>query len=199
MSERSTRKGDRFRWWISDRSGLQFGFVPLTDYPNDYTRESGRPVRDNGIQVAPDEYDQPPLSKKPLGGEGEIGTGARSNSNPAIDSDVYAIPAESQISVQYLTSSSKIAWNYDNTPFYVTGSNQTVTLGNNPLALGPNGTYISVMGVGSGVTINSGNGITFDFINRPSIQLNSGSIITLISNATDSTWHITSFNPNGGI
>src|SRR3990167_5347018 len=74
MSERSTRKGDRFRWWISDRSGLQFGFVPLTDYPNDYTRESGRPVRDNGIQVAPDEYDQPPLSKKPLGGEGEIGT-----------------------------------------------------------------------------------------------------------------------------
>ena len=193
MSERSVRKGDRFRWWNSERSGLQFGFVPLTDYPNAYTREQGRPVRDNGIQVAPDEFDTPPPSTKSLGGEGEIGTGARANST-----DVNDIPPESVPNVQYLTSSSKIAWNYNNIPFYVTGSNQAVTLDPNPLALGPNGTYISVMGVGSGVTINSGNGITFDFINRPSITLNSGGIITLISNATDSTWHITSFNPNGG-
>lgn len=193
MSERSVRKGDRFRWWNSERSGFQFGFVPLTDYPNAYTREEGRPVRDNGIQVAPDEFDTPPPSTKSLGGEGEIGTGARENST-----NVYDVPTQSVPQVQYLISTSVISWNYDNVPMYVTGSNQAVTLGNNPIPLGPNGTYIAVQGVGFGVTINSGNGITFDFINRPSITLNSGGIITLISNATDSTWHVTSFNPQGG-
>lgn len=190
MSDRQVRKGDRFRWWLSDRSGLQFGFQPLTSYPNDYSRESGRPVIDNGIQVAPDEFDQPPPSTKSLGGEGEIGTGARSNSTDVNDS----VPTK----VQYLTSTSIIGWNYDNSPIYISGSNSTVTLGTIPLAIGPNGTYISLYCVGSSVTINSGNGITFDFINRPSIRMNSGGIITLISNATDSTWHITSFNPTGG-
>lgn len=191
MSERGSRKGDRFRWWNSERSGFQYGFQPLTSAPNEYSRESGRPVSDKGVLVSPDEYDTPPPSTKSLGGQGEIGSGARANSTDVND----AVPTQ----VQYLTSLSQIAWNYDNAPFYVTGSNQAVTLGNNPLALGPDGTYISVMGVGFGVTINSGNGITFDFINRPSIKLNSGSIATLISNASDSTWHVTSFNPNGGL
>src|SRR3990167_824831 len=192
MSERSTRKGDRFRWWNSERSGFQFGFLPLTSPPNDYTRESGRPVTDGGVMVSPDEYDQPPPSTKPLGGEGEIGTGARN------DSESTATPSDGLLPVYYLTSSSTIPWNQDNTPVYVTGSLTTVTLGNNPLSAGIQGLYISIQGVGSGVTINSGNGITFDFINRPSITLDSGGIATLIYNATDSTWHITSFNAQGG-
>jgi len=198
MSEqRGVRKGDRFRWWISDRSGLEFGFVPLTDYPNAYTREAGRPVYDNGILVAPDEYDQPPPSQKPLGGEGEIGTGARANSNPAVDADVYIVPPESLIGVQYLTASTKVGWTYDNVPTYITGSNQAVTLDANPLNPGTHNLYISLQGVGSSVTINSGNGITIDF-NKPSVTLGSGGVATLIYNATDSTWHITSFNPQGG-
>jgi len=198
MSENGVRKGDRFRWWISDRSGLQFGFQPTTDNPNAYYREDGRPVRDNGIQVAPDEYDQPPPSTKPLGGEGEIGTGARANSNFSDDANVYLVPAGSLIPVQYLTSSSKIGWNFNNYPVYVTGSNTAVTLGANPLAAGPNATYISIQGVGSSVTIDSGNGITFDSVRSPSITFTSGAVATLIYNATDSTWHVTSFNPQGG-
>lgn len=190
MAERSTRSGDRFRWWISDRSGLQFGFQPTTDRPNAYYREDGRPIRDNGIQVAPDEFDQPPPSTKPLGGEGEIGTGARNNSS--------SLTPENLIGVQYLTSSSKISWTTENVPMQVTGSNQAVTLGANPINPGTPYLYISIMGVGSNVTINSGNGVTFDFINRPSITLGSGGIATLIYNATDSTWHVTSFNAQGG-
>lgn len=198
MSERSTRRGDRFRWWLSDRSGFQFGFSPLTDYPNAYYREDGRPVKDNGIQVCPSEYDQPPPSTKPLGGP-EIGTGARNNSSFATDSNIYYIPPESVIPVQYLTSSSKISWNQDNVPFYITGSMSNVTLGNNPINSGIQGLYISLQGVGSSVTINSGNGVTFDFINTPSIKISSGTIVTLIYNSTDSTWHVTSVNNNGGL
>lgn len=192
MSERPTRRGDRFRWWDSGRSGFQFGFQPLTSPPNDYSREAGRPVRDNGVEVSPDEYDQPPPSNKPLGGEGEIGTGVRDNAQTT------ATPADGLLPVNYLTSLSQIPWNQDNTPIYVTGSLTTVTLGDNPLSAGIQGIYIAIQGVGSGVTINSGNGITFDFINRPSITLDSGGIATLIYNATDSTWHITSFNAQGG-
>lgn len=190
MSERSTRKGDRFRWWNSDRSGFQFGFSPLTSPPNSYYREDGRPVRDNGVQVAPDEYDQPPPSTKPLGGP-DIGTGVRANAEST------ATPTSELIPVNYLISSTKIPWNQNNVPIYVVGSLTTVTLDANPLSSGIQGLYISIQGVGSSVTINSGNGISIDF-NKPSVQLDSGSIATLIYNATDSTWHITSFNPNGG-
>jgi len=191
MSERSIRKGDRFRWWNSERSGFQFGFEPLTSPPNAYSRESGRPVRDNGVQVSPDEYDQPPPSTKPLGGEGEIGTGARQNST-----DVYDVGTT--IPVYYLTASTKVPWTTENYPTLISGSNSDVTLNSNPINPGIQGTYISIQGVGSSVTINSGNGITFDFINKPRIVIASGGIATLIYNATDSTWHVTSFNPTGG-
>lgn len=192
MSENSTRKGDRFRWWNSDRSGFQFGFSPLTSPPNSYYREDGRPVRDNGILIAPEEYDQPPPSTKPLGGP-DIGTGARTDST-----NVYSVPPESVTQVQYLISTTKIQWNQTNIPLYITGSLNNVTLDPNPLSSGIQGLYISLQGVGSSVTINSGNGITFDFINKPSIRLDSGSIANLIYNATDSTWHITSFTQDRG-
>jgi len=191
MSERSIRKGDRFRWWNSERSGFQYGYQPLTSPPNDYYREEGRPVNDKGHLVAPDEYDQPPPSTKPLGGA-DIGSGARSNS------DTVATPTDLLIPVQYLISTTKVQWNQDNLPIYVTGSLNNVTLGNNPLSNSIQGLYISIQGVGSGVTINSGNGITFDFVNVPSIRLDSGSIATLIYNATDSTWHVTSFTAYRG-
>lgn len=196
MSERITRKGDRFRWWNSDRSGFQFGFSPLTSPPNSYYREDGRPVSDKGVVVSPDEYDQPPPSNIPLGGP-EIGTGARSNSDPSVDANVYIVPSESLPNVQYLIAATKIQWNQSNIPLYVTGSLNNVTLDNNPLSSGIQGLYISIQGVGSGVTINSGNGITMDF-NKPSIRLDSGSIATLLYNATDSTWHITSYTQNRG-
>lgn len=188
MSERSIRKGDRFRWWNSGKSGFQFGFLPLTSLPNAYSREAGRPVYDKGVLVSPDEFDQPPPSTKPLGGEGEIGTGARDNAQSV------ATPTSDLLPVQYLITTSKINWNFNNVPVYVTGSNAAVTLGNNPIPLGPNCTYISIQGVGNNVVINSGNGITFDSVRKPNITLGSGSIATFICNLTDNTWHLTSFS-----
>lgn len=177
MSERGIRKGDRFRWWNSDRSGFQFGFQPLTAYPNPYTRESGRPVRDNGIQISPDEYDQPPPSTKPLGGEGEIGTGARSNSDPSDDANVYIVPSESLIPVQYLSASSQIRPTNENEPVYIVGSNVDVTLLSNPqLVSGMTNQSISLMCVGSSVTLSDGNGLV---LNTPAYRMESGSILNL--------------------
>lgn len=193
MAERGVRKGDRFRWWISERSGFQFGFQPLTSVPNAYTRESGRPIRDNGIQIAPEEFDTPPPSTKSLGGEGEIGTGARANST-----DVNDVPPESVSQVVYVNSSRTISWN-NNPTVYIAGSNANQVMAVNPqITRGTHGLYIAIQGVGSSVTLVNGSGITFDFQGFPNVVLGSGAISTLIYNATDSTWHMTSFNPNGG-
>lgn len=185
MSERGSRKGDRFRWWNSDRSGLQFGFVPLTSPPNAYTRESGRPVRDNGIQVAPDEFDTPPPSTKPLGGEGEIGTGARADST-----DVYDIPPGSLYTVQYLTSLSTITWNSDNIPMQIVGSNQAITMASNPqVSPGPDKKMIVLMGVGSAVTLNNGSGLR---LHTSLYRMGSGYLLNLIYSQSDSLWYETS-------
>lgn len=198
MAERGIRKSDRFRWWNSDRSGFQYGFVPLTTRPNAYTREQGRPVRDHGVEVSPDEYDQPPPSNRPLGGEGEIGTGARARSNFDTDSNVYFMPSEYLIPVQYLSVSTQIRWNDNNVPIYISGSNQAVSLSSNPqITSGTHDKYISVQCVGSNVTLVDGQGISIDF-NVPAVVMQSGGVATLIYNATDSLWHMTSFNPQGG-
>ena len=198
MSERGIRKGDRFRWWLSDRSGFQFGFSPLTDLPNAYYREDGRPIRDNGIQVCPSEYDQPPPSTKPLGGEGEIGTGARDNSSPATDSNVYLIPSESQIPVIYVNSSRSIAWgNYP--VIYIAGSMANQVMNVNPqIQPGTDKLYLAFQCVGSSITLINGSGITVDF-NQSRVVMNSGDIATLIYYQSDSTWHMTSVNNNGGL
>ena len=176
MSERSVRKGDRFRWWNSDRSGFQFGFQPLTSPPNEYSRESGRPVRDNGIQICPDEYDQPPPSTKPLGGA-DIGGGVRDNSSPATPSNVYDVTPEAITPVQYLVAGSQITWNADNVPIYITGSLTSVALSSNPQVIaGTTNQQIALMCVGSNVTLSNGNGLalhTTDYV------MSSGSILNL--------------------
>ena len=197
MSERSIRKGDRFRWWNSDRSGFQFGFQPLTSPPNAYYREDGRPVRDNGIMVSPDEYDQPPPSNKPLGGP-DIGTGARADSSFANDANVYTIPTQSIPQVTFVNSSNSIQWNR-NPVVYIAGSNIAQIMVANPqIQPGTDKLYIALQGVGNPVTISHGSGVSIDF-NKPSITLNSGDIATMIYTATDSLWHITSINNNGGL
>lgn len=189
MSDRNTRKGDRFRWWLSDRSGFQFGFTPLTTYPNAYSRESGRPIKDNGIQICPSEYDQPPPSTKPLGGEGEIGTGARDNSSPSVDSNVYLVPAESLIPVTYVNSSQSIAWNNEPVVF-IAGSNAQQIMASNPqMQSAENNKQICFMCVGSSITLNNGNGLA---LHTPSYVMQSGSLLNLLYQTANSLWYETS-------
>ncbi len=189
MAERGIRKGDRFRWWVSDRSGFQFGFQPLTSPPNAYTRESGRPVRDNGIQVAPDEFDQPPPSTKPLGGEGEIGTGARANSNFAVDSNVYLVPQESTIPTVSVNSSTSVSWNTYQV-VYIAGALAPQVMSVNPqVQLGQQNQQVCFMCVGSPITFINGSGLV---LHTSRYVMNSGSILNIIYNATDSLWYETS-------
>jgi hypothetical protein len=182
------RRGDRFKIWESDRSGLEFGFQPTTSFPNAYTRESGRPVKDRGLQVSPSEFDTPPPSKVPLGGEGDIGQGARQNSDPSNPTNANIIPPESTKNIQYVTAASGIRLNSD--PWlYVSGSNQSVNVTVNPqIQAGQQGQFISVLCVGSNILLENGSGLSMP----ASFNMDSGAILNLMYSRTDNLWHETS-------
>ncbi len=199
MASPREKDSQRFRIYTSQRSGFEFGFQPITERPNAYSREAGKPVQDVNIQVSPDEFDSPPPSTQPLGGQGDISGNVRANSDFSVDSNVYVTVPQSIPVVYYLTASQSIPWN-NNPVVYIGGLNSNITMSSNPqIVAGDGGKLVAFQCVGSNITLNSANGITFDFINTPFITMASGGIITAIYNKTDSTWHITSFNPTGGL
>lgn len=187
MASPSRRRGDRFKWWNSDRSGFQFGFQPITERPNAYTRESGRPIKDRGSDVSPEEFDTPPLSKVSLGGEGDIGDGQRANSD-FTTANAYIIPPESTKVIVY-TSGQVVTWNTK--PWvYVGGSNIHVTAVASPqVAQGSQSQQITLLCIGSNITFINGSGLT---LNTSRYVMSSGSILNLFYSSTDNTWHETS-------
>lgn len=196
MAKRKDADSQRYRWYEDDRSGFQYGFQPITSKPNKYSRESGKPITDLGLKVSPLSYDTPPPSKKSLGGEGDVSGSPRDNSNPSPASDVYVIPPESTKVIVTVTSSNSIAWNTNPIVYLFTTTNLIMAV-NPQFVSGKQGQLIAVQCVGSSITLKSGSGLTFDFT-ASQIRMDSGGIATLLYNATDSTWHITSFNPTGG-
>lgn len=197
MPKRRDRDSERFRWWEDDRSGLQYGFQPITELPNAYSRESGRPLKDNGLKVSPTSYDMPPPSKKSLGGEGDISGDPRQNSGQTNPSDAFLIPIESQKLIVYVNSSSAIAWN--NEPIvYITGSNANQIMAINPqLPPGTQNQQIALECIGSSVTLINGSGITF-LQSGSRITMTSGGVAVLVYQTGGTTWNLTSFNPTGG-
>lgn len=188
MAKRSDHLSGRFKIYESNRSGLEFGFQPLTSYPNNYSRLAGKPVRDQGLEVAPSEFDQPPPSQKPLGGHGDISGDVRSNSNFSTESNVYVIPPESSKIIQYVTASGGITWNTQ--PWiYIVGSNSNVVLSADPqINAGIQGQQITLFGLGSTVTVHTGDGLTL----IRNFSIGSGGLLNLIYSATDNLWHETS-------
>lgn len=198
MAKPRDKYSQRFRIYTSERSGFDFGFIPITSLPNAYTREAGKPVQDVDILVSPTEFDTPPPSNKPLGGIGDISSANVRPNSDFTDANAFITPPQSLPVIYYVTSSSTIPWNTDPV-VYIGGSLNNVTMASNPqISAGQGQRVVAWQGVGSNVTLNSGNGLTFDFKRVPFLVMESGSIITGIWNATDNTWHITSFNQKSG-
>ncbi len=204
MAKRRDSDSERFKFFIDDRTGFQYGFQPKTSEPNSYSRESGRPLSDLGLKVAPSSYDMPPPSKKSLGGEGDISGDPRSNSGQSSYVDAFTIPAESTKNIVYVNSSSSINWNSD--PIvYIVGSNKTQTMSVNPqLIAGQEGQVLALECVGSSITLRSGSGLTLD-LGGSFVTLVSGGVATLmyhVTNATtlkaDNTWHVLSYSLTNG-
>ena len=196
MARKKDADSQRFRWYEDDRSGFQYGFQPITSKPNSYSRESGKPIDQTGLKVSPLSYDTPPPSKKSLGGEGDVSGDPRSNSNPGTPSNVYVIPPESVKVIVTVTSSNSINWN-TNPIVYIYSTTNLAMAVNPQFVPGKHGQLIAVECVGSSITLKNGSGLIFDF-SATQIRMDSGGIATLFYNATDSTWHVTSFNSQGG-
>ena len=205
MAEYKSRKrkdpqSQRFRYFTSDRSGFDYGFVPITELPNAYTREGGRPTLDVGVNgsslVAPSEIDSPPPSKRPLGGADIASDNTRLNSGQTSYSDVYTVPTESTKIIVYVNSSTSINWNQQPT-VYISGSNVSQVMAVNPqLVAGAEGQRLVLECVGSSITLVKGSGITY-LVPTPVI-MNSGGISCFMYHTDGTAWNLTSFNAYGG-
>lgn len=189
MAKRRNRDSERFRIFEDERTGLEYGFTPITSYPNAYTRESGKPVLDKGLKVAPSEYDSPPPSKKSLGGEGDISGDPRGNSDFSVTSNVNIIPPESAKVIVSVNSSTSIAWNLEPVVYIAPAlANQAMAV-NPQVTQGTQGQQITLQCVGSNVTLSNGSGLTL-YTSR--YLMGSGSLLNLFYSQTDNTWHETS-------
>lgn len=189
MAKTKDRDSQRFRIFEDERTGLEYGFKPLTSYPNAYTRESGRPVLDKGLKVAPQEFDSPPPSKRSLGGEGDISGDVRANSDFATASNVYVIPPQSAKVIVSVNSSSSISWNTEPVVYIAPAlANQTMAI-NPQVVPGTQSQQITLECVGSSVTLLNGSGLT---LYSARYKMDSGSLLNLFYSQTDNTWHETS-------
>jgi len=169
-------KISRYKKAVSDRSGFEYLDIEMT--------------YDNGSKVGADEYDTPPPSTKPLGGEGDISTGDKQNDSTWDAYTPFTAPV-----VQYLNAASTVSVrSYSDVEgdqvlgriLYITGSNSNITLSSNPnISQSRHGDTIALYGVGSTVTLMSGSGNSL----YKNITINSGMILNLIYSQTDSLWH----------
>ena len=127
-------RANRFRKRISDRSGM------------DYLERNM--VKEDGIWIGIDERDNPPPSRLPLGGEGDISRGSffRSSTStiidPAVENPTFYITAAGGISP------------VSNHPYMrVTGSNSAVQISANPqIAVGQEGKVLTLFCTDSNIT-----------------------------------------------
>ncbi len=189
MAKPRNRDSQRFRIFIDERTGLEYGFQPIASSVYPIVRESGRPVLDKGLKVAPSSFDSPPPSKRSLGGEGDISGDPRANSDFATPSNVNIIPPQSVNVVVSVNSSSSIAWNTEPVVLIAPAlANQTMAV-SPQVVPGTQSQQITLQCVGSNVTLLNGSGLT---LYTPTYLMKSGSLINLFYSQTDNTWHETS-------
>lgn len=145
---------------------------------------------DDGHLVSGEEFDAPPPSKRLFPSEGEVSPGdTRGNyTDYGVDAKNYAVTqvlqAASQISLNRQVDNAS-DYTYIQSTVYVAGSNAATTLTSDPQIVASNhGDRLTVQGAGSAVLLTNGNGLQL----RSALQLNSGTLVNLVYNATDSLW-----------
>ena len=183
-----SRRNRKHTIWLketSDKSGFDnFAYDGVTFH------KKWTSITQNGLTIAPDEFDTPPPSNKPLGGADVSGS-------PRADSLTTSVPSGHDITTQYITAAGGITSAFQPL-IYVSGSNQAINITANPqVSAGKAQQIMSIQCVGSGVTLEEGSGLAL--INGQTFVMNSGSIFNSYYSATDNLWHETSRTQNGGI
>ena len=149
-------------------------------------------MKDGQLIVLPDEYDAPPPSKKSLGGEGDISAGEARIGADFSSITETDIPTEVSNPVVYVTAAGGITPNPH--PFMrLTGSNNAVTISADPqIVRGRQNQVLTLMGVGSDITIQNGTGLA-TMASAPFV-ISSGSVITFMYQSGGTVWQETSRN-----
>ena len=175
------RKTSRYKKRDSDRSGFTYKRIEL--------------VKDDGNLVGPDEYDSPPPSKIPLGGEGEVSQG-----EVRADYDTSTTPAENDYTVHYITAAGGVSFTRDvylasnevkNSGWMkIAGSGANITISADPqISAGLQSDFLTLECVGSNVVISNGTGVS---LYNTHINMASGDLITFVYNTGDTVWQETS-------
>ena len=171
----------RFKKRDSDRSGFSF-----------FEREF---VKDGVWKVHPEELDQPPPSKKSLGGEGELSAGPdfRPDSTFASISETD-VPTEVDNPIVYITAAGGITPSVR--PFMrISGSLGTVNITANPqITRGVEGQILALVCADSGVQLDHGTGL--NMIASAGYLMRSGEISVFMYHTGGTVWDETSrFHP----
>lgn len=186
MAKPRSRDSGRFRIYVSDRSGFEFGFQPITSRPNAYGRETGKPIQDINVKVAPNEFDTPPPSNLPLGGVGDISGGnVRANSD-FTDANAFIVDSATVVIV---TSSNSVSWNQK--PWtQIAGSLANQIMAVNPqVVAGAQSQQITLLCVSNQIIFVNGSGVA---LNTPTFIMTSGYILNLMYGTGNLTWQETS-------
>ena len=164
----------RFKRRNSDRSGFKHYEIDL--------------IRDKGFLVAGNEFDTPPPSELPLGGEGDLSGDPRSSSDFTISNVNTAVPDKP---TYYITAAGGISADLSRAWMNVTGSNAAVTITSNPrISQGKESDILTLFCTDSQITIQNGNSVAT--VGSVPVVLTSGSYVTFIYNTSNTAWNETS-------
>ena len=180
-----TRRKSRFLKETSQRSGFD-----NWDFDGETFHKRWEGIRQNNLTIAPEEFDNPPPSTKPLGGADINRAGQRpgylSTDTPTATQEVTHYVNGAAITIPANWSSGL--------RFLIVGSNLATTVTANPqIIAGLSNQTIALMCVGSSVTFVNSNGL----ILRRRYTMNSGDILCLVYNSTTAVWYETSRGTEG--
>lgn len=147
-------------------------------------------VKDGPWKVMGEEFDAPPPSRIPLGGEGDVSGESRTNSDFA---DGISATDTANVSIKpttYITAAGGITPSFTHPWMRITGSNNAVDISATPnITRGREGQVLTLQCVDSAVTLNHGSANAVNFMDsRGTLQLTSGMVITFIYNSGNQVW-----------
>lgn len=159
------------------------------------TRKEISMVKQGPFKIGPDEFDSPPPSKQPLGGEGDVSANPRANSDFAT-AGTAKFTALNQVPTFYITAGGGITYASNQPWMYVAGSNLAVDISANPqISAGQQGNPLTLVCVGSDITLDNGTGLAL--MGSARFVMNSGSIITFLYQSGGTVWWETSRSQRG--
>lgn len=165
----------RFRKRSSDRSGFDHKDLEL--------------VKEGLLRVHPDEFDQPPPSRRSLGGEGEVSGQGRAGSEYVIAN--ASVPS---LTLHIITAAGGITPSFTEPWMQVAGSTAVVTVSATPQILpGQERQVLTLECVSNALVLQDGNGLRLH-AGHP-FTMTSGSILSLYYTSGATLWTETSRTP----